>query len=196
MICNQNHGQWWACNIKLPFKEINQPFGDNLITLYPSTMSAPDHTRSLSHFKEGIISFSFSRESTSWLGHEIYVVVMAVCIFLEGGDLCIIFKKRGTRELNTVEWDNSTHPKGSEESEDSRFSETLSQRYSSHVTRPPIFSISVLAGVPDFPRLRIHPPPEFCYNYVLDLMLCFSAKHLQKMKECYWWPKWLSVLSL
>lgn len=74
-------------------------------------------------------------------------------------------------------------PKSSEEPEASRFSETLSQRYSSYVTGPHISPVRALVGIPDSSRLNIQPPLELSYNYVLDLTLSFFCNTLAKNKR-------------
>ena len=176
-------GQNWASNTKLTFEETNQPFCDKLITLHSFTVGTPDCMRSYSHFKEGIISFLF-QQGQCFLTGSLRVILWGttVCMFLERRDLWIIFKKRGVLEKNIIEWENSAHPKDSEESADSRFSETLSQKYSPDITKPHISLIRAQGGMPDFPRLSIQPLLELNYNYVLDLMLGFFCNTLKNKR--------------
>ena len=173
----------WASNTKLPFEETNQPFCDKLITLHSFTVGTPDCIRSYSHFKESIISFLF-QQGQCFLTGSLRVILWGttVCMFLERRDLWIIFKKRGVLEKNIIEWENSAHPKDSEESADSRFSETLSQKYSPDITKPHISLIRAQGGMPDFPRLSIQPLLELNYNYVLDLMLGFFCNTLKNKR--------------
>lgn len=59
MISSQKHGQCWTSNIKLSFKETNQPFGDKLITLYPFHYGNSWLYKVLQPLQQGIISFLF-----------------------------------------------------------------------------------------------------------------------------------------